>query len=417
MSLDPKKFEIPSRTTYKLEGVRRVSSLLGHPELGRKTILVTGTNGKGSTCAFLTSLFKAAGYKVGTYSSPHVAEPEERIRLQGKPIEKSRLRKIEKELEKKTASLTFFERWTILAFEVFKRQKVDIQIIEVGIGGRLDATNICDPDVSLIATIDEDHKDVLGPTLHHIAREKIGIMRSQRPLICQTPIPSVKTLMKDEARREGAEIRFLKRGEFSLTLEKMFKTVADDLGEHQEWNARLAFSAFSWILKKEKKNLPALSILKSCFKSTSLWPARFQILSKKPIVILEGGHNRQALEGFVKRLRRLYPGKKFGVVFGMMSDKAAREAIQRLKPITKIVYLPVFYPERQISTMDLEGLWRSLGVKDVVAFGSTESALDAFWRKSNRPVDDFLIVGSFYLAGDVLRCLARRKEKLWEPRA
>jgi len=298
--LNPKKIEIPSARTYKLETIWKVSESLGFPQWGRRTVLVAGTNGKGSVCAYLTALMRTSGLKVGTYSSPHVVHRTERIRINGNPIQEALLRRYEKRYDKALEPLTYFERMTILAFLIFRDQGVGIQILEVGMGGRLDATNISDPDVSAITRIDYDHQEVLGSTLSLIATEKSGIMRPGRACVTGSQVPEARRQIQKESKRVQSSLKVAKLEDFRAGERAILKEIERERGAHQFQNAMIALRTFQCCqdLWPSLKTLSAAK-LKSCLSSKVLWPARLQVVRKKPLILVDGSHNQNSVDAFV----------------------------------------------------------------------------------------------------------------------
>ncbi len=408
MGLDPKRFEIPSRTTYKLERMLSAAAETDHPELGRRTILVAGTNGKGSTCTWLTHLLKVHGLKVGTYSSPHVVDVTERIRIQGKPISVTLLKKFERDFADILEPLTYFERLTLLGFLIFRAEKVDVQVIEVGIGGRLDAANICDPDFSAITSIDDDHKDVLGPTPKHIASEKAGIMRQGRACYLHPQRPLVRRVLQKEADRAGTPLCDTGEIRFSPKLESLLKRLEKKWGPYQGENIRSALSlfqdaAFDWGLSvKYEKIEKALS--------DSLWTARCEVLRKNPIVLVDGAHNAHAVRALASRLKNGdWTREKWTIVFGAMNDKPLAEMLRLLKPFAREFIFPTYYPERQARAESLRRIASKISrtipskiLRDSRDLGPTFVGM----LNSKHPI---LVVGSFYLAGAALKALKKSK--------
>jgi len=405
-TLNAKKFEIPSLETYKLDGIRKIALSLGHPELGRPTILVAGTNGKGSVCAYLSVLAKFAGLKVGTYSSPHVIAPEERIRINNKPISRGLLQTYERRYFKILSGLTFFERWTILAFLIFRDLKVNLQIIEVGMGGRLDATNICEPDVSVIASIDYDHQEVLGKTLSKISFEKAGIMRAGRPVILHPQVSEVRRMLRNSADDRQAEIVQSERWKIPSNLSSHFWWIRRDLGEHQFQNARSAL--LSWEIFSSEVGISArisVAQMKRALSRESLWPGRVEIVSRNPFILVDGAHNPHALKALVRFLKN-QPIKKWNLIFGMMADKNAAEAIECLRPFATRVLLPSYYPEREFRPQDLKALWKRARV-DAEVVKDIQSALRLVRNSGSSENRSILVAGSFYLAGAALSQLRK----------
>ncbi len=399
MILNPKYFELPQKATYKLDKIRKAVEDLGHPELGRKTILVAGTNGKGSVCQYLTNLFIKTGLKVGTYTSPHIVDRTERIRIQGKTISELLLKRYEKRYQEVLEPLTYFERFTVLAFLIFRDLKIDLQVLEVGMGGRLDATNLSDPDFSVITAIHYDHQEILGKSLSAIAREKAGIMRGGRLTFSSSQVPEVRRRLRKEAAALDVLLRWPSQNPKSRLLEKVFKEINWTRGKHQEQNARLAYDVYQEASKKWGLSSSVKNSIKALQEPLGL--ARLQIFRKDPPFIIDGAHNLQALTIFCDYVKRLYPDKVWTCIFGIMEDKPAQEALHRLKPFIQKLYLPVFYPERQMSPEKLRGIWNSLG-KDSSQI-EKETIVSKILSKEKRVENPLMVVGSFYLAGEVLK--------------
>jgi dihydrofolate synthase/folylpolyglutamate synthase len=398
--LNPKKFEIPSKATYKLERILLAAALTDHPELGRKTVLVAGTNGKGSTCAYLTAFFISAGYRVGTFSSPHVIRRTERIRIDGEQITELELRAYEKKYARILEPLSFFERYTLLAFLIFRDRKVDVQVLEVGLGGRLDATNISDPDLSVISRIDYDHQEILGKTLNKIAGEKAGIMREGRPVLVGKQVPKAFVALKKYAKKIHAEFSNADQIKFSKTIENEIKKIRLLRGPHQEDNLRLAFASFQRAMNQWAWNFDESEIVSKFL--TPLWPARIQILRKQPLFVVDGSHNMNSVDALVVWLKK-QKIKNWQCIFGAMVDKPIDKMFRTLMPYISEVYLPTFYPERQVSSAELEQQLLKLAKTRIRIHNSKnfELTLNALWA-SEKPV---LVVGSLYLAGSVLGIL------------
>lgn len=397
---NPKKIEIPSKTTYKLDGIVRAAERLGRPDRGRRTILVAGTNGKGSVCHYLTSLFGELGIKVGTYTSPHLISRTERIRIRGEPISEAVLRRYEGRFKTSLDPLSYFERLTLIAFLYFRDQKVDLQILEVGMGGRLDATNICDPDFSVISRIDYDHQEVLGRTLTKIAREKAGIMRGGRAVFVSSQVPEAKRSLQREALRVGALLTTVSGRSFARSLQKEIERLGAVRGRHQQANAFLALAVFSALCKKWKFKFSPKDV-RSALKKSLPW-ARIQEIRKRPLFIVDGSHNLNSIDALIKVLKARYRSQRFEILFGAMKDKPARLMIERIRPFASSFSYPRFYSERQLDPKALQRLSPGEPVENL------ESWLNQRW-KEREPV---LVVGSLYLAGEVLKIL--RKQGKWK---
>jgi dihydrofolate synthase/folylpolyglutamate synthase len=377
------------------------SRAAGRPELGRTTLLVAGTNGKGSTCNYLTHLFLEAGLRVGTYISPHVVNRTERIRLNAQAIPELTLKAYEKKYRKILEPLSYFERFTLIAFLYFRDQKVDLQILEVGIGGRLDATNIAQPSLSVITRIDFDHQNVLGNTIEKIAREKAGIMRAQVPVIVSKQLPKARRSLERASERLKASLIWSEDQRFSHETERILKQISKKRGSHQEQNARLALSVFF----QSGSQLSALKIKRALFRELPL--ARIQFLRKKPAFLVDGSHNPNSLDALTDFLKTHHRNFKFEIVFGAMTDKPAKAMLSQLQPFARGFHFPVYYTERQRMPNELMKLCSS---KKARVTEDLSILLRELWRRKS-PV---LVVGSLYLAGEVLSILQKRG--IWRSR-
>ena len=410
--LNPKKIEIPSAKTYKLEAIAKVAESLRFPQLGRRTVLVAGTNGKGSTCAYLTALFAAAGMKVGTYTSPHVVHRTERIRINAKPVSEAMLKRYEKRYEKEIKALTYFEKMTILAFLIFRDLKVDVQILEVGMGGRLDATNISDPDISAITRIDYDHQEVLGKTLTLIASEKSGIMRSQRPCFTAFQLAEARKQIQKEAKQRKTRLKIVRPSDFSVAEQKLLRKLQDSWGDHQFQNAMIALKVFQRA-QADWKGLQKLSSqkLKACLSADVLWPARLQIVRKKPLILVDGSHNMNSIDAFVSYWKEHHRDlKNVRCVFGVMEDKDVKEMLEKILPWVDHFHLPLFYPERQLKPQKLaQEIWKIRPTAKIQNHSDTGSCVGSLLKLANSQKFPIVCLGSLYLAGSFLVQLKGRR--------
>lgn len=289
------------------------SKVLGHPEKKFKSIHVGGTNGKGSTSHMLASILQEAGYKVGLYTSPHLKNYTERIRINGIEIPKRRVTAfIKKHKEFLTKQkLSFFEMTVGLAFDYFAHEKVDIAIIEVGLGGRLDSTNIITPEVSVITNIGLDHTQFLGETLPEIAGEKAGIIKEHIPVVIGEKQEQTTPVFLNKAKEMHSEILFASENQTIYS--------SDLLGDYQQFNARTAVAAIQQLqgFVVAEKNIE--NGLLNVVQNTNL-KGRWQILGAQPKVICDTAHNKEGLQIVLHQLQK-ESYKKLHIVLGMVSDK------------------------------------------------------------------------------------------------
>ncbi|QTE22505.1 bifunctional folylpolyglutamate synthase/dihydrofolate synthase [Polaribacter cellanae] len=312
-------YQREGETAFKkdLTNILAFSKELNFPEKKFKTIHVGGTNGKGSTSHMLASILQEAGCKVGLYTSPHLKNFTERIRINGKEIPK---RKVSSFIKKNKAflerqKLSFFEMTVGLAFDYFANEKVDIAIVEVGLGGRLDSTNIITPEVSVITNIGLDHTQFLGETLPEIAFEKAGIIKNNIPVVIGEEQEEVKEVFLKKAKETNSEIIF------ASNIKEFYKT--DLLGAYQQKNTKTAVVAIQklkdFTISKENIRTGLLNVV----KNTDL-KGRWQVLQERPKVICDTAHNKNGLEIVLNQLQK-EKYKKLHIVLGVVSDKKVEE--------------------------------------------------------------------------------------------
>lgn len=290
---------------------------LNHPESKVKTIHIAGTNGKGSTSSMIASVLQEAGYKVGLYTSPHLKDFRERIKINGKKISKAFVCEF---IEQHKAffekhNLSFFEMTVGLAFDYFDKQKVDVAVIEVGMGGRLDSTNIISPLISVITNIGLDHTQFLGNTLSEIAAEKAGIIKPHTPVVIGEYTSETKTVFDEKATKQQAEIYYAS--------DLIGETPPSDLiGKYQEKNKKTVLQALKLLREKKYFKINDEQIHKGLLnvvRNTGLL-GRWQILSEQPKIICDTAHNRHGLEIVLSELQK-EKYDKLHIVFGAVNDK------------------------------------------------------------------------------------------------
>lgn len=315
-------YQNQGKAAYKedLSNITTLAKHLNNPHKKIKTIHVGGTNGKGSTSHMIASILQEAGYKVGLYTSPHLKSFTERIRINGSEISEEAVVEFiaDNKFFFEQHQLSFFEMTVGMAFDFFEKQKVDIAIIEVGLGGRLDATNIITPEVSVITNIGLDHTQILGDTLVKIANEKAGIIKKDIPVIIGERQPNIEEVFIRKASREGAEIHFADENAVA-----QLKT--DLLGEYQKKNLKTAITVVQHLkaFKVLKSNIE--KGLQNVIKNTNL-KGRWQILQEKPKVICDTGHNKEGLTHVIRQLlQEKY--RTLHIVMGVVSDKKMEEIL------------------------------------------------------------------------------------------
>jgi dihydrofolate synthase/folylpolyglutamate synthase len=352
-----------SPARFKLERMQSLVASMGNPQQVYPSIHVAGTKGKGSVCIFCASALQEAGYKVGLYTSPHLDDYAERIQINGEFLPHGDLVKMVKEIKPNVAAipeLTTFEITTALAFMYFAKQKVDVAVIEVGLGGRLDATNVIIPKVSVITAISYDHTLLLGNTLTQIAREKAGIIKPSVPVVDSPQTEEARLVIEQIAQERSAPLlqvgKDLLYKEICHSLEgqkiqvRSPGGIADSptrlsiplLGEHQMINAATAYSTLEIFAQR---GVPInQGAIKRGFAKV-FWPGRFEIVQPSPPVILDCAHNRDSALKLRLTLDEYYPGKPVILIFGASEDKDIQGMFIELMPrVKELIAVKSFHP-------------------------------------------------------------------------
>lgn len=435
-----------------LENIRRLLAALGDPHRSFPSILIGGTNGKGSTAAFLASILKAAGYRVGLYTSPHLLEFTERIRVNGQAIAEADVANLTGELcliiadlfqepltshlEPRTSHIpfgtphpaprtfshpTFFEVSTALAFLHFVRSQVDYAVVEVGLGGRFDATNVLDPEVAVITNIALEHQDYLGKTLEAIAAEKAGIVREGRQVVTAVDAPAALAVIAEVCRARGAtllDVRAAYQCEIiasDLSGQRFAVAQAGDppteyaihlLGRHQVTNAVTALAA-AQLLQARGAAIPERSIREGL--RLTRWPGRLHLFPGPPLVILDAAHNpagAKALRAFLDEHRL---AGRLILVFGVLQDKDWMAMLQALGPLAKRTILTRPESERAADPRGLVEAERFCPKLDILEDVPEAIAL----ARTVAERDDVVVVtGSLFIISAALRALGVRKAVL-----
>jgi dihydrofolate synthase/folylpolyglutamate synthase len=427
--------ELASNRKFDLAHMRRLAEALGNPQRRFPSVLIAGTNGKGSTAATLASIVQAAGYSTGLYTSPHLLRVNERIQINQEPISDAEFAVIYDRVERCANELvergelpwhpSFFEMLTAMAFEYFASAGVELAVLEVGLGGRLDATNIVDPLISVITDIDFDHQNFLGNTLPEIAHEKAGILRPKGAVVLLPQHPMVnETLGKEIMERDAHAVSAVKHmpsltpgaddisagaigNEFALTVMGTEIRVNFPLaGRHQLRNLALA------ICTAEELNHFGFQIsagdVAQGIRSTQ-WPARFQVIPAAdgfPEVVLDVAHNPAGAWALRSALSTFYEDRPLTFIFGAMRDKAIREISDILFPLADQVIATRAKNPRAASPQEIAELG-SHAQTEILQADSVQTALErARMLAGNRGL--IVITGSIYIVGEALGLLSRK---------
>jgi len=348
-------------TEFNLDAIQEFLNKVGNPENNLKCIHVAGTNGKGSTCAFINQSLIEAGYNVGFFSSPHLVKFNERIRVNNEEISDEDLERLTKELDLKQketgVNLTFFEAATVLAYWYFNEKKVDYVVLEVGLGGRLDATNTCKPIITVITSIGYDHMHMLGDTLELITKEKAGIIK-----------PGIKVVTAVES-IDGIRPQ-------KIDLEIGLK------GDYQKDNAALAYTVLKELNIEEKYILKGL-------KNTR-WKGRYEFIN--PNILVDCAHNEQGVNALVDSVKKL--NRNIILIFGVCDNKDVKKMSEKFKELKPKVILTKSKVNRAVEPETLKQYFENAVTKDNV-----KEALE--YAKSIQSEDLILVSGSIYLIGEV----------------
>ena len=399
----------PKSIQLGLERVARVRDALGKSSPAA-VFTVAGTNGKGSTCAILEAILLAAGYKVGLYTSPHLLRYNERVRLDGIPADDARLCAAFEavELARREVTLTYFEFGTLAAWEIFASRALDAVILEVGLGGRLDAVNAFDADCALLTSVDFDHMDYLGDTREAIGREKSGIFRPGRPAIVADPDPPRSIL--DTAAEVGADLQLIGRDFGFLAQGQQWTCWGRDgrrgglaypalRGVHQLANASAAIAALGSL----RARLPVgMQDVRNGLARVEL-PGRFQVLPGRPTVVLDVAHNPQAARVLADNLGEMGFYPETHAVLGMLKDKDIAGVCRALKGRISSWSVADLAVPRGASADALAQALKSADAGGVVArFGNPRDAYAAA-RKRSSENDRIVVFGSFHTVADVMQ--------------
>jgi dihydrofolate synthase/folylpolyglutamate synthase len=412
---------------FDLDRMRTLLKKLGNPHEKFRSVHVAGTKGKGSTCAMTAAMLQANNYKVGLYTSPHLTDIRERIQINGEMIPQLEFARLVKLIEplvaKSRPTPTYFDVLTAVAFKYFADQKVDIAVVETGLGGRLDSTNVLKPEVTAITSISKDHMAQLGPTIARIAEEKAGILKPGIPAVTVNQVPEADLVLKRVAESRGVQlavagtdIEFSYRFESSrlqgphnriclTTPQSKFEHLSVPLlGEHQAINCGLALS----ILDRLKTRGFAINDSRAMegLQKTVI-PGRMEMVSQQPRVLVDGAHNAASVDAMMRAIGQHIPYDSMVVIFGCCADKDVTGMLER---ITSGADKVIFTKVDSIRSADPN----ELAAKYIEAYGKmaqVAATLEDAMAIANRAVtkeDLICVTGSFYLVGEAKRLFAAK---------
>ena len=409
-------------SNYGLERTHKLLEYLGNPEKELKFIHIAGTNGKGSTTSMITEILMCSGYKVGMYTSPFIEEFEERIQINRNNIPKETLAalmdevklSVDKVIEDGYNHPTEFEIITVLMLLYFKRENIDFGVIEVGLGGTLDSTNVITPILQVITSISFDHTNLLGNTLEEIAREKAGIIKKGIPTVIYPQQEEALNVIKNKCFEMDSELYIANSDNLK------FESVVNDdkpyqllkyndeidillplLGEHQIINLSVAMKTIEVLNNRNITDISIDNITKS-IKSV-IWKGRLEVLSNNPYVVIDGAHNIQGIQTLSKNIKKYFEYDNLYLILGILADKDVEEMIKVITPMAKKVYAVTPNSIRAELAEDLK--------KEIIKYNENCQAYDdykeAYLTALNDADENDLILasGSLYMVGDMRKII------------
>lgn len=418
-----------SQIEPRLHATARAVELMGDPQRNYRIVHITGTNGKTSAARMIERILREHGLRTGRLTSPHLVRFNERIALDGEPVEDQRiidvyndnqviLDLVDSELEARgEARLTFFEAYNALAFQLFSDAPIDVLVLEVGIGGEWDASNVADGDVSVFTAIGLDHRKVLGDTVEEIAQTKAGIIKEQSIVVSNAQEPNVERILRDraqqaafisgtdfaliEASEDGFGTRFSVQGSFG-SYPQLWMPI---IGTHQAENAATAIVAVEQFLGRAIAD----EVLRSAMADT-VSPGRMHVISKEPLVVLDGAHNPPGIRSFRTTLEEHFGSPKSIGVVGMLADKDVFSSALEFVGVFDHLIITSSHSERSMAAQELAEVFEDSGVFVSEVIDDFAQAYDSALRLGEETGMPVFVTGSLYLVGAVLGLVQERVE-------
>lgn len=411
-------------SNYGLERTYKLLEHLGNPERDLKLIHIAGTNGKGSTTSMITEILMGEGYKVGMYTSPFIEEFEERIQINRNNITKESLAilmdeikvAVDKVIEAGYNHPTEFEIITVLMLLYFKKENIDFGVIEVGLGGTLDSTNVIKPIIQVITSISFDHTNLLGNTLEKIAREKAGIIKKGIPTVIYPQQEEVLKVIKNKCFEMNSELYIANNENLKfkniVNLDKPYQLLKYNneidillplLGEHQIINLSVAMQAIEVLNNKNIIDISIANIVKS-IKNVS-WKGRLEVLSNNPYVVIDGAHNIQGIKTLSRNIKKYFKYENLYLILGILADKDVEEMIKIITPMAKKVY--------SVTPNSIRGELAESLKDEVSKFNKNCKAFDKYEEAYLEALNDasekdlILASGSLYMIGDMRKIIRK----------
>ena len=409
-------------SNYGLERTHKLLEYLGNPEKDLKLIHIAGTNGKGSTTSMITEILMGAGYKVGMYTSPFIEEFEERIQINRRNIPKETLANlidevkvaVDRVIEEGYNHPTEFEIITVLMLLYFKKEEIDFGVIEVGLGGRLDSTNVIIPILQVITSISFDHTNLLGNTLEEIAGEKAGIIKKNIPTVIYPQEEEALKVIKNKCAAMESDLYTVDKDNMKfvkvvnedkpyqlLKYKEEFDIFLPLLGEHQILNLSVAMKVIEVLNNRKIVNITTESIIKSIKNVT--WKGRLEVLSNNPYVVIDGAHNIEGIKTLSRNIKKYFKYENLHLILGILADKDVEEMIKIITPMAKQVYAVTPNSIRAELADDLKN--------EIVKYNANCRAFDEYEEaylealKNAKENDIILASGSLYMVGDMRKII------------
>ncbi len=399
---------------FGLETVARVVAALGAPDRDLRFIHVAGTNGKGSTCAMIESGLRAAGHRTGLYTSPHLAEPTERIQVDGQAVTAAEFAAAFTVVHRAAEGLldageienhpTYFETVTAMALVIFRERQVDWVVWEVGLGGRLDATNIVTPRLGVITPVDFDHENFLGNTIESIAGEKAGILKPGVPVVMSRQRPEAAAVIERRASELGCRL-------VAASSHMPVRSSSDARGSELAWKdieihcplagVHQVENATSAVLALRELAVPDEAIARGI--AAARWPGRLERVAEAPEIILDGAHNPAGARVLADYIRRFYSGRRVWLIYGTMRDKSIGEIVETLFPLAGTLLLTAPAAPRSLDPRSLLSL---AGHADARVTENLAAAIGIV-RAEAAPEDAVFLSGSLFLVGEARTLLVK----------
>lgn len=400
-----------------LDRIHKLLELINNPQNQLRVLHVAGTNGKGSVSAMLASVLRKAGYRVGCFTSPYLRRITESIRLDGNEIDGESLAALTKALIPYVRQMedrpSEFELLTAIALLYFLKENCDIVILEAGMGGRQDATNITeDALLSVITNVDLDHVDFLGSTIQDIAFQKAGIIKKERPVIFGGRSTDAEAVIRTQAALLHAPVLQVDFSKLTVTDASLYGCTFDFedyknlrvnlAGLYQPYNAAIVLKAIA-VLGSCGFNIPETAIRTGL--EDAAWPGRFEILSHKPLVLYDGAHNQAGIITAAQSIRHYFGTQKVNLLTGVLRDKDYNAMAALLKDFTAAVYTVSPPNPRALDASELAACFRKLGIKQSISFSSIPEAVTQAIKDSAKSQTPLVVLGSLYMYDEVKKAV------------